>query len=238
VSTAVTPARLVFGMRPRVFWAGAIGLLLAIPTGWSLVHFAPLRPAATVTRESLPVLATLPSFSLTDQDGQPFDLMRMRGKVWLANFIFTTCPTVCPLLSERFSQIQDRTKGLGSAVQLVSFSVDPETDTPAVLKQYAAHYRRDPARWTYVTGAPDAIEKAVSDGFKVALTREKKPVPEGTPDGFEIVHGEQFVLVDALGQIRGYYHKDDADLDRLITDAALLAGQPKTSAEESSHAER
>jgi protein SCO1/2 len=217
---------LIFRMRKQVFWSGLVLTLLSLPVGWMLLHARPQPVEPGVLKESapteLPVLSALPGFALTDQDGQPFSLDRMRGKVWIVNFIFTSCPSVCPLLTQKMATLHEKSANLGAAVQLVSFSVDPETDTPAVLKEFRARYAKDPSRWTFVTGPIDAIEAAVEKGFKMVMSREKRPV-EGQENAFDIVHGEQFVLVDAVGQIRGYYHKEDAELARLLKDAARLA---------------
>jgi protein SCO1/2 len=209
----IVAAKRPSAMSHPIFWSGLGGLVVALMFVWRVAH-PPVVP--------LPVFSTLPAMNLLDQDGRPYTNDRLRGHVTIANFIFTTCPSVCPLLSQRMAALQDRLPGM-PGVQLVSFSVDPETDTPAVLKEYGARYHAQPARWTFVTGQPDAVVAAISDGFKIALTREKKPPPADSPDGFAIVHGENFVLVDGAGRIRGYYHKDDGDLDRLLKDARRLS---------------
>ena len=149
----------------------------------------------------------------------------MKGHVWIANFIFTSCPMACPLLSQRMSIIQTRLHDKPETIQLASFSVDPANDTPPVLKQYGTRYHhQDPARWTFITGQQDQVLSIVSDGFKVAVDREKRPVDaNGAASSFVVMHGENFVLIDRDGRIRGYYHKDDGDLDRLVADALKLA---------------
>jgi protein SCO1/2 len=190
------------------------------------VVLTPIVPASNAPPavEGLPVFGALPAMSLTDQEGKPFTLDRMRGHVWIANFIFTSCPMACPLLSQRMSLIQTKIQPDPATIQLVSFSVDPSHDTPPVLKQYGTRYHQDPTRWTFVTGKPDEVLSIVSDGFKVAVEKAKAPPdPNGANSNFVVMHGENFVLIDRDGRIRGYYHKDDEDLDRLVTDARKLA---------------
>src|ERR671931_583227 len=120
----------------------------------------------------LPVLGTLPAFTLTSEQGIPFGSDDLRGKVWVANFIFTRCPTVCPLLTRKMASLQPRAQQLGGAHHLVSFSVDPEYDSPEVLRSYAAKNGADGARWTFLTGAPEAVRATVVDGLRTSLGRE------------------------------------------------------------------
>src|ERR1019366_7767619 len=109
----------------------------------------------------------------------------------------------------------------GSNARLVSFSVDPENDTPAVLAAYAAHADADPAHWSFVTGPVDSVKATVVTGFKVAL--EKLPTTnDGTRD-YDVTHGDWFVLVDPRGDTRGYYTTDaPKGVDRLVRDALPL----------------
>jgi protein SCO1/2 len=200
VSTAVA--------RPA-FWVVAVAVLLAVPLAMGLSRKAPVVPR---------VLATLPAFSLVDQDERPFDTDGMRGKVWIAGFIFTRCPTVCPRLTERMALLQKRFRHMGGEVRLVSFSVDPDHDTPQRLREYARAAHANPRVWTFVTGPLAALREAVVGGFKMTMER-------GAPDDLlSITHGERFVLVDRHARIRGYYEIGDDDLDQLVRDAALLAG--------------
>jgi protein SCO1/2 len=162
----------------------------------------------------------LPAFTLTDQRGQPFGRDRLAGKVWIADFVFTTCPTVCPKLTARMGEIQEKTKARGDRIHLLTFTVDPENDTPAILANYAKANHADEARWTFLTGSLGAIEGAVMNGFKIAFgKREDKP---GTGI-MTIFHGEKFVLVDREGNIRGYYDADEPGTKALLAAADALA---------------
>lgn len=167
---------------------------------------------------ALPVLVELPAYQLTSEQGQAFGAENLRGKTYVANFVFTSCPSVCPRLTKRMAEVQERTKDLGDALHLVTFSVDPETDTPEVLRGYAQKYNADPKRWVFLTGQLTAIEPVVVKGFKMVMGKK-----ETTPGMFEIVHGERFVLVDGKGFVRGFYEATNEGIDKLIVDARKLA---------------
>lgn len=164
---------------------------------------------------------SVPAFSLTDQHGKSFGSRDLDGKPWVANFVFTRCPSVCPLLSAKFKKLQGKLADMPD-VQFVSFSVDPEHDTPEVLAAYAERYQAD-ARWHFLTGSLEAIEQTVVQGFKIHLG---KPQPsENDPSLIEIMHGEHFVLIDAKGAIRGYYRAETAELDQLVEDVKTLSNE-------------
>ncbi len=170
-------------------------------------------------REPPPVLYSLPDFSFTRHDGQPFGSEQLRGKVWVANFIFTRCPTICPAFTRKMAGIQGRTEGLGEPVHLVSFSVDPDYDTPEVLTAYARTHRADPRRWSFLTGRQETMQQTVVSGFKQSMQQS------GQPDDVNggILHGTHFVLVDKELRIRGFYSSNDEEaVDRLLQDLERL----------------
>jgi protein SCO1/2 len=161
-----------------------------------------------------------PSFQLTNQNGQAFGSPQLTGKIWIADFVYTTCPGPCPMISSRMSELQ---KPLANTdVHLVSFSVDPERDTPEVLRRYAERLQAEPGRWDFLTGSKSAIYKLSHDGFKLAVSDGSDA--QGIP-----VHSTRVVLVDRHGQIRGYYDATEADaITKLVADTAhLLREQPK-----------
>jgi protein SCO1/2 len=169
---------------------------------------------------ALPVLGTVPPFDLTERSSSRFTQDDVRGKVWVADFIFTRCPDVCPLLTTRMRGLQDTLGREQAAVELVSFSVDPTYDTPEVLQAYASAHSAGPG-WRFVTGPRDAVASLLRDGFHVAFA------DDGPPTG-PITHSDRFVLVDPALRIRGYYHGSDPDdLRRLAHDAADLAANPR-----------
>ncbi|MFT3771919.1 MAG: DUF420 domain-containing protein [Minicystis sp.] len=162
----------------------------------------------------------LPAFTLTDEQKKPFGLAEMKGHVWVADFMFTSCPSVCPKLTRRMADLQARTQPLGDAVHLVSFTVDPENDTPDKLAAYGKQYGADPSRWRFVTGPLSDIEGAVMNGFKIAMGKTESAPGSGL---MTIFHGEKLVLVDRDGNIRAYYDADDEGMKDLLRATEALA---------------
>ncbi|MBL9102841.1 MAG: SCO family protein [Myxococcales bacterium] len=184
-----------FIRRPWHF--AAIALLLVI-TG--------LRPFMRRVPDPPPVMLQLPEFSLVDQDGQAFTNASLKGKVTVAGFIFTSCPSTCPKISRAMLELQQRYVRNGVDVELVSFTVDPENDTPAVLQRYADNLGADQTRWRFVTGPLADVEKLIVGGFKTAIERGRKPPPGSDPvTMYDIAHSEQLVLIDEHGGVRGFY---------------------------------
>ena len=163
---------------------------------------------------------TVPSFQFTNQNGQPFGSAQLAGKIWIADFIYTTCPGPCPMISSRMSELQNPLEK--TDVHLVSFSVDPEKDRPEVLRSYAERLRAEPGRWDFLTGPKSAIYRLSRDGFKLAVSDGSEA--QGIP-----VHSTRMVLIDRYGEIRGYYDATEAEaLTKLLADANhLLREQPK-----------
>lgn len=179
-------------------WAGAFLLfVLAVVMG-----FTAWRNSEQRGIQPMPVLHEVPAFALTDQTGGPVTRDSLREKIWVTNFFFTRCKGPCPLLTARMAELQ---KALVKApqVKLVSFSVDPEHDTPEVLRSYAAEYQADPERWKFLTGDPDAVREIVTKGFLQPL---------GEDEVGELLHGTMFMLVDGNGMVRGIYSLDDPEL--------------------------
>lgn len=174
--------------------------------------------AAACGRPELPVLGTLPPFVLTERAGTPLGSEGLAGHVWIADFIFTRCPDICPVLSQRMGSLQAKLPAGEDAVQLVSISVDPNHDTPEVLRPYAERFGAGPT-WRFLTGSRDDVARLLRDGFKVGFA-------DDGPPSAPITHSERFVLVDRTLRVRGYYHGNDpADLERLVADATALAAQ-------------
>jgi protein SCO1/2 len=167
----------------------------------------------------LPVLGTVPPFSLTERSGATFGSTDLAGHVWVANFIFTRCPDFCPALTARMAELQAATAD--RPTRLVSFSVDPEHDTPDVLTEYAKRTGAG-AQWMFVTGPRATMAALLRDGFHVAYADDGPPASP-------ITHSDRFVLVDQQLRIRGYYHGTDTDdLRRLGRDAASLGRDSTT----------
>ena len=164
-------------------------------------------------------ISEVPAFTLTDQAGRTVTLADLKGKMWVANFIFTRCKGPCPLSTLRMAELN---KGLAKArkdVQLISFTVDPDYDTPSVLADYAKQSGADPAYWQFLTGPNTAIKDIVVKGLLQPLAKE----PDGTP-----AHSTRFVIVDANGWLRGYQDSADPEaVQKLMIDLGDLLRESK-----------
>jgi len=163
---------------------------------------------------ALPELGRVPPFTLTSEAGNTVDESLFAGKISVVDFVFTSCAGICPMMSGRMAYMQDEFRG-EHGIQLVSFSVDPETDTPEVLRAYGERYGAVPGRWTFLTGPKSLIYDVTRNGFHL-----------GVDAGGEnaIIHSQKFVLVDRRGSIRGYYDSDSTDaMDQLQDDAVRLS---------------
>ncbi len=169
-------------------------------------------------KPALAVFGHVPSLHLVNERGALFDASSMLGHVSVVDFIFTRCASSCPRLTATMAELQGRLAGSRSGARLVSFSVDPDNDTPSVLAEYAARVHADGARWSFVTGSPEDVTRAVVSGFKVSAAK----IARGAGD-YDVTHGDWFVLVDARQQIRGYYSTDDPGaIDVLLDDVHRL----------------
>jgi protein SCO1/2 len=191
-------------------WALFAALVVGLPAA---VMLWPERPAPER-------YAAIPAFSHIDQRGEPISREDLLGTVWIADFIFTRCPNICPTLSGHMQQLQGKVAG-EQGIGLLSISVDPEYDTPAVLTGYAAALGADPTLWRWVTGEPAAISATV-EGFQQALDVKRTP-DNPVPD---ITHSTRLILVDARGILRGFYETDPEGLTALWDDARWLAEDP------------
>ncbi len=146
-----------------------------------------------------------PSFELTERSGRIVNSKELSGKIWLASFTFTRCLGVCPVMNARAKQLQDAILAMPGAedVVLVSFTVDPDNDTPEVLAAKAKQMDADVNRWLWLHGPRDKVWSIAGKGFKLAV--EEDP---GNPD-MPIAHSSKFVIVDRNGQIHGYYDSLD-----------------------------
>lgn len=189
-----------------------IGLVFAIGGVFLALAATPyfLRTTSIAAAQSLPVIASIGEFELTAQDGEPFSSAELDGHVWVADFIFTRCPGACPIMTSTLADLFKEFEA-HPEFRMVSISVDPEHDTPAVLEAFAAQYDADPDRWHFLTGPNAFIQQLSRDDFKIAAAE--------TPSA----HSLRFVLVDQRGDIRGYYHSNDQeDIEALRADLAKL----------------
>jgi protein SCO1/2 len=184
--------------------------------------FAAFGSARREDREPLPVLGRVADFALVDQTNAAVSRAALDGEPWVANFIFTRCATICPNVTGRMRAVQALARRHDDALRLVTFSVDPEHDAPAVLKSYAEAYGADQATWKFLTGSEASIE-AIAHSFSVALEGKADP---GKPN-FGIMHSGHLVLVDGRGQIRGYYPSSEEGVEnRILVDLKRLDVAP------------
>lgn len=212
-------------------WVGLFILIIAGVVFAAGVVSLRVGPAS----EGLRVHIVAPKFWLTDQQGRPLSSDDLRGSVWIADFVFTSCAGPCPLMSQRMSELQAALADEEN-VRFVSFSVDPERDTPEVLREYAARYDAGP-RWTFLTGDRDAIYDVCLNGFKLAVADQRgigtpqdaaaaATAPAVPREQFDhmIIHSTNFALVDHTGMIRGYFNSLEPDrIDALLRAAHALA---------------
>ncbi len=160
------------------------------------------RPEVELKRYPL-----VPPFSLTEQSGKTITNHDLKGKIYVADFIFTTCPGPCPIISANMARLQQKLAG-DDRVQLVSFTVDPQDDTPAVLSAYADHLGADPQRWLFLTGPKAQVYDLIQNGFLQSL--QDNHGKQLAPGEFLVTHSTFMVLVDPQGFMRGFYSGLDA----------------------------
>ena len=197
-----------------------------VTSSWSWLSRRELGPLACALvlggcnrSTELPALGSVGDFSLKDQAARPVTAATLRGKVWAAAFFFTRCPTVCPRITRRMRELQQAAANDGVKLELVSFSVDPDNDTPEALTAYAKEFGADLTTWRFLTGDLEVVRKTSEQGFKLALDGKATPGAEH----FGLFHGSHLVLVDGTGQIRGYYRtSEDEQMAQILRDAARL----------------
>jgi len=175
---------------------------------------------------SLADLGTMPDFALIDQNERPVRSADLKGKALVVGFIYTNCPDVCPLTTTRMRGLQvslAKAGLLGKEAMLISISVDPERDTPAVLAKYAAQYGADTTTWPFLTGKTDYVRTVVVEGFH--LGAEKTPTHDhggGPTPSYEVAHSDRVVLVDKSGKVRASYHTDTFNESQVLADLRSL----------------
>jgi protein SCO1/2 len=165
----------------------------------------------------------VPDFSLTERNGKTVTLAELRGKVWIADFIYTSCTDTCPLQTAEMAKLQEQW-GKQRDFKLVSFSVDPERDTPRALGHYAERFKADADRWLFLTGDKEQISRLIQEGFRLSAT----PALKSAAGEDVILHSPRFVLVDRAARIRAYYDSRDAEaLRRMNKDLMSLLSNRK-----------
>ena len=202
-----------------VVWS-ALGLVMlglcafAVRQQWQKVERIADKP--------LPRYRTVPPFTFTERTGQPFDSASLRGKVWLANFFFTACPGPCLVMNGKMQEIQQELeKDKAHRVEMVSFTIAPEMDTPPVLTKYAARFHAETGRWFFLTGDHDAIYHVAHDVFMLPVVKTDPAKKE--PDQGDYIHTTKIAVVDPQGVVRGYYDSTDGEVvQKVMTDIGNL----------------
>lgn len=168
------------------------------------------------------VFQTIPAFQLTDQNGKPFASTSLAGKIFVANFFFTRCGTICPKITSQVSRVSD-VFYTDKDVKFISISVDPNFDKPEKLIAYAKRFDADLARWTFLTGDKKAIYPLILKGFHVPLADASEYDKAVKNPDETFIHSERLVLVDKSGVIRGFYDgTDKKEVDRLLMEIKVL----------------
>jgi protein SCO1/2 len=157
---------------------------------------------------------TIPEFEFINQDNLIFGSDDLKGNIYIADFFFTSCPTICPKMTTQLARVQEAFAKYPE-VKIVSFTVDPKADSVSVLKKYALDFRADSSKWNFLTGNKEDIYTLAQKGFFVTAM-EDETLPE-------FIHSEKLILVDKLGWVRGYYDGTDrTDVERLIREVQVL----------------
>jgi len=157
----------------------------------------------------------VPSFSFINQNNQTLTNEFVKDKIWVADYFFTKCTSICPKLTTHLQKVQETFKQ-DNGVKIVSFTVDPDRDTPATLQVYASDYHANPSQWQFVTGDKKNLYAFARKGLFIIAT-------DGDGGADDFIHSENLVLIDKDNHIRGYYDgTNDTEVDQLIKDIQRL----------------
>jgi protein SCO1/2 len=196
-----------------------IGLLLLI-LALALAFLLAKAQSRVAHAEALPVYAQVADFSLTNENGTAVSLADLRGRVWIADIIFTTCPGPCLRMTRQMKELQDALPS-DRKTKFVSLTTNPDTDTPAILKKYGMQNGADTNRWLFLTGTKRQLKNLAVESLKLSAV-EKKPEERESPDDLW-VHSTIFVLVDKQARLRGIYQTGGEDVSWPDEKAKLLA---------------
>ena len=179
--------------------------------GFSLVVLLGATVACTDPAAKLPNYGHVPEFDMTDSLGHRFDSKQITDKVWVVDFIYTTCPGPCPRMTSEMHSVQKQLKG-DPDVRMISISVDPANDTPPVLNAFAHRFGGPNDQWFFLTGTPATVHLLAYNVFKVGDVISRMD------------HSTKFIVVDKRGNVRGYYSSlDGSDIPVMLRDIAALS---------------
>ncbi|MCY2960358.1 MAG: SCO family protein [Planctomycetota bacterium] len=202
----------------RLLLMGFLGLAITLALMLALRPKSPgtgsgTRSVLAAESDSAESFATVKPFRLTERSGAEVSLDTLKGRPWVASFIFTRCSGPCPRVSGSMKKVQALLAG--TDVRLVTFSVDPLHDTPEILREYALRFEADPERWLFLTGTLEAMRDVSFQSFQLPFERD-----EAQPVGQLVTHKTLLTVIDREGVIRGYY---DGESDEGVAQAAARA---------------
>jgi protein SCO1/2 len=214
----------------RVVWSVLILVIAGLVAGFVRQQWRGVERRGFTRLEQF---RKVPDFTLTERTGQPFDSSALKGKIWLADFFFTACPGPCLVMNGRVQEVQGALRKTGQDVQMVSFSINPEGDTPEVLRRYAERFHAETGKWFFLTGDRAKIYDVAKNGFMLAVQEDQKDeAADGaaaTPHPPQFTHSTMIALVDRQGVVRGYYNSTNPEVvQKLLLDIGnLLREQPR-----------
>ena len=200
----------------RTLWVGVGLLIVILAVAAVLSRVEPKRGGAAAP----PVLGQVADFTLTNQSGQAVTLTNLLGQVWVADIIFTSCAGPCPRMTKQMKALQDGLPS-GSDARLITLTTDPGTDTPSVLKSYAARFGANPDRWMFLTGTKKEIAALAIGSLKLTAI-EKKPEERENPQDL-FIHSTIFVVVDKRARLRGVFETEGEGIDPIRARREILA---------------
>ncbi|MDP7035288.1 MAG: SCO family protein [Planctomycetota bacterium] len=198
--------------KDRILWLVLISALVGVSVA-ALRSLVLESSTESAKPENFSSLGTVPDFQFVDERGKAFGRSELLGRVWIVDFIYTSCPSLCVQMSRAMRSLQGRLEGLlGDEVRLVSVSVDPRYDTPERLSEYASAHGARSGLWHFLTGSRAQIFELCRDHFRLAVSDE---FPEGAPE--PVTHSDRFVVIDRDARIRAYFRgTDEGELEKLI----------------------
>ena len=204
---------------PLLVWSLVIIVVGGLVVGYNYMVF---RADSLMKSKGMPPFKQVSAFELTSSEGNAVADTDLTGKVWIADFIFTRCLGPCPRLSAQMAKLQEKLGGVDD-VRLVTFTVDPEYDTPDIMAEYAARFGADTKRWLFLTGPRKQMWDLIVKGFQLVVAEAPEEARES--HGM-IVHSTKFVLVDRKGLIRRYYDGESEEaMKQLLEDVEFIRRQ-------------
>ena len=199
-------------------WLVAAVLFCAVYASWVVWRSTHAEQGSTSNsgQDAEPPVTPVTDVTLTDQNGEPYDLRALDGQVWVASFFFTNCAGPCWKLNQELSALHQQP--VAEDIKFISMTCDPDNDTPPALKRYAEHFKADTRRWTFLTGEFDVL-KRIALSFRVSLDKD--------------LHSDRAFVVDQHGKVRGprgFHLTDAVEVERLRSLLGRLKNEGKKTA--------